>query len=647
MKWYFKTHNGYDDIEQSSSAEAFSGHAVRDLATALVREGVQNSLDAAADPSQAVLVRLTLGTCGGDPREVNGRWFGGLMPHLHQEDVGAPEPPRHDQACRYFLFEDFYTVGLTGHFHAPYSPGSVNNFVNFMYHDGVTGKSDRKLGSRGVGKIVFTMASRARTVFACTIPQAAADARPLLVGKNLLKFREVDGQLFGSRAYFLKEWPVDGPREPVQDPAAIRAFRGDFRLTRTQEPGLSLVVPFLDESVEAKDLRRAIVTEYHYAILAGRLVVELNVEGSLERFTASHLPELEDAEVNERVALARWAVSVEGGRLETQPPPAGRPQRLDESLVPEAVRVQVAQALDRGERVAVRLPLYIHPKAAQPVLTHVDLYIEFAQRHQGRPDFVREMLPVSDVREARSAPQVRALVVAEPGPLADLLRAAEGANHTDWSPRTEKFKETYTGRLSEIQFVATAAGRLVEIVRGQADEPVGGISTMFFSREDPDATRRTKGKRRQTQGAEPEPKFEGTDSDPPDAGYEVDQTADGFTIRHRTGQPLPGRITARMAYDVQRGSPWPQYDPDDFDLRKKRSHVRTLISGAQVSRDDPGNRLVIQPTDEGFEIVVTGFDPHRDLIVDHRDTSRGTRKREEVHNVREADQLHQPPEADA
>src|SRR4030095_11539513 len=105
------------------------------------------------------------------------------------------------------------TKGLIGDYAAPYRPGGENNFVNFLYHDGVSGKSDAKLGSRGVGKIVFTMASRARTLFAYTIPESDPARRPLLVGKNLLKFREVDGKLYAARSYFLDAWPTDQARE--------------------------------------------------------------------------------------------------------------------------------------------------------------------------------------------------------------------------------------------------------------------------------------------------------------------------------------------------------------------------------------------------------------------------------------------------
>lgn len=41
-RWHFKQHDGFGDINQSSSAEAFEGASVKGLATSVVRESIQN-----------------------------------------------------------------------------------------------------------------------------------------------------------------------------------------------------------------------------------------------------------------------------------------------------------------------------------------------------------------------------------------------------------------------------------------------------------------------------------------------------------------------------------------------------------------------------------------------------------------------------
>ncbi|WP_442511675.1 hypothetical protein SH528x_003384 [Novipirellula sp. SH528] len=620
--WFFQKHDGYQDIDQTSAGEAFSGGAIRDLATALVREGIQNALDARALTSELdpVVVKISLGKCPAPVTAHNRKWFNILFDHVALPDVGAPNAPRPNHRNEYLLFEDFNTKGLVGDYSAPYKPGEENNFVNFLYHDGVTGKGERKLGSRGVGKIVFTMASRIRSTFAFTIRAGDENLQPLLIGKNLLRFRQLNGNLYGGRAYFLKEWRDGESRQPIDDDGMLADFRTSFPLKRRNEPGLSLVIPFLDPSVDAISLRFAIVAEYHYAILRGELQVELDDHGAVESFSADRLPRVGDEQVDAEVALARWAVSLPSIELQTVRPLSNGIQKLDETLVSEEIRNAITSALNHRDRVAVRVPLYIHPKDAAPLATHFDVFLERAERLSAKPTFIRELLPVSDVRDAKSASKVRGLVVIAPGPLADFLRSAEGANHTDWSPRTDRFQERYKGRLGEIRFVATAVSRLVEIAFGNANEPVGGIATQFFSSAIPNATSTALGKAKKTSGVGPEIPPDDLEPKPP-ALFRVEQTNDGFTIRQNDHGPasegeLPERLRVRVAYDVINGSPWSRFDEIDFDLRKPRGNVRLSASNSEIVRSDKGNRFAVESIDPGFEVTAIGFDPNRDLIVD-------------------------------
>ena len=65
------------------------------------------------------------------------------------------------------------------------------------------------------------------------------------------------------------------------------------------------------------------------------------------------------------------------------------------------------------------------------------------------------------------------LTLVESGALADLLGAAEGPAHADWSKDTQKFKRTYGN--------AVKAAKLVPIVRGVADKIVQLISSQSGS----------------------------------------------------------------------------------------------------------------------------------------------------------------------
>lgn len=616
--WHFEKYDGYSDINASTAAESFLERAVPDLATGIVREGIQNSLDARHEdlpPDEPVRVRLTFAQAG----DTADQWLDALQPHLRTPDVGAPYGSECKGTCEVMIFEDFATNGLTGDYAAPYEPGTKNNFVNFLYQEGVTGKRDRQRGSRGVGKIVFTMASRARTFFAYTVRSDQPDA-PVLVGKNVLKFRKVDHESYRGAGYFVENWPQRGPREPVSNTEPLADFCHVFHVARQpQEAGLSIVIPFVDSSVTAAAAHRAVIAEYHYAILAGQLQVSIDDHGEITQLDAAHLPPTGDPNLDHQVALARWALSeADAAKLVTKAPQADQPQRLEPELVPTEVRDAISAALNNGERVAVRMPLHVHPKGRAPEQAHFDVVMERAQDYTSTPAFIRELLPISSVHNATRAAHIRALVVINPGSLADLLRAAEGANHTDWSSRTDRFKEHYRGRLGEISFVARSVAALMAIVRDDDEKPVGGIATRFFAATPQNGPTKP-GKKNKGKGNDPGGKNSPDPTSTP-SGYTVARTNGGFTVHraNRDKAACPEAIKIRVAYDVLRGSPWRQWDPADFDVRKDPGNIKIESMHAAVHPvEDAGNRIIVKPDADRFAVSVTGFDPNRDLIIDH------------------------------
>src|SRR5690606_8676126 len=147
----------------------------------------------------------------------------------------------------------------------------------------------------GVGKVVFTMTSRARTFFALTHREGSE--APILMGKNILKFHMLGQDLFQGASYFVDSWEPSHPREPISDAQVIDDFARDFG-TERGEHGLSIVVPHLDPSVDVNALKMAVIAEYAYAILAGRLQVTLEGDGIVETLKATHLPHTGNAEID-------------------------------------------------------------------------------------------------------------------------------------------------------------------------------------------------------------------------------------------------------------------------------------------------------------------------------------------------------------
>jgi hypothetical protein len=74
--------------------------------------------------------------------------------------------------------------------------------------------------------------------------------------------------------------------------------------------------------------------------------------------------------------------------------------------------------------------------------------------------------------------------------------------------------------------------------------------------------------------------------------------------------PIRSRIT--VAYDVRKGNPFKRYESLDFDL----SSISIIINSAGCTiLNSQKNIMEIELIDYNFNLKVTGFDVHRDLIV--------------------------------
>src|SRR5439155_10988758 len=167
----------------------------QDLADALVRESIQNSLDARAPRSRSavrVRFRFAAGAHALHPEAV-GEYFDGLEAHLHAAAKTMHTIlPRPDEPMPYLLIEDFGTRGLTGdpHVDPELEPAlherndEKNDFFYFWRNVGRCNKGDMDRGRWGLGKAVFTVAARIRTIFGIT--RRADDDRALRLGQSVL-----------------------------------------------------------------------------------------------------------------------------------------------------------------------------------------------------------------------------------------------------------------------------------------------------------------------------------------------------------------------------------------------------------------------------------------------------------------------------
>lgn len=204
-KWHFNIRRACDRMRDPSNDAFFTAESLENLSEALVREGIQNSLDAAQrdgagvrqvrvriafQPRASTAVRGFLAERFADVRENFARGIG--LPSLD---------PLFADETGYLVFEDFGTRGLTGDVSEHrLEHAEQNAFFSFFRAEGRSAKTGENLGRWGIGKQVFPTASRLHTMFGLTV-RADAPQR-VLMGTAIVRTHSVGGQDFQPDAWF-------------------------------------------------------------------------------------------------------------------------------------------------------------------------------------------------------------------------------------------------------------------------------------------------------------------------------------------------------------------------------------------------------------------------------------------------------------
>ena len=178
MEWYFRDISADPSEKELTQQDQFNNDEVA-ISEALVRETVQNSTDARAEPNATVRVRFAI-VCPSARRyqQTFREIISDLAAHL---DACRFRVPTHDEPVRLLVIEDFGTTGLTG----SVEEKDNKQFSGFWRRFGRSNKEGTKGGRWGLGKLVFPSASAVRTVFGLT--RRIDDTRDWLMGQSVLR----------------------------------------------------------------------------------------------------------------------------------------------------------------------------------------------------------------------------------------------------------------------------------------------------------------------------------------------------------------------------------------------------------------------------------------------------------------------------
>ena len=631
MKWHFRRYAAGEKTRDPIQGEFFATEAIRNPAEALIREGIQNSLDAqlkddGGEPLEALRVRLFLATGKHAlPAKRASRWFEGAWSHFEAPGNGLREAPGKNDACSFLVYEDFNTTGLEGDVKQQFDKGVRNPFFYFFRAEGRSAKSELDRGRWGVGKYVFPRSSRISSIFGLTV--RATDKAMLLMGTSVLKSHVAEDIHFTPDGYFGEPHKGSDFILPLSDSKILTQFTADFRITRTEESGLSIVVPWLDEEFTQEQLIEAVVRDYFYPILAGALVVvvetpdtkmEIN-DATLEEVVLGLEGDLSE-ELIDLVDLGEWASSRKPQEIvKLTPANPERPEWVDGLIPPDQLK-PLRRRFERGERIAVRASLTSRQKGStreKREETYFDIFLKQSGNESGRPVFVREGIIISDIRGSGTrARGVRSMVIVEHKPLATLLGDSENPAHTQWQKDSSNFKGKYIYGGSCIEFVTKSVASLVRFLSGDEDEEDPSLLLDFFSLPATDVEEQeTKRKRKRRRG-------EDSDEDnivvePRLKRFRVQKVPGGFTVvRGDVGTKPPAMLDVRVAYDLRRGNPLSKYHPADFRLGKGDIRIEDHEGMKIVNQEE--NRLLVEIHKPEFKLTVAGFDQNRDLFVNVR-----------------------------
>lgn len=623
--WHFRRKRPSDTARDPISSEFFADESVDDAARALVREAIQNSLDARQrNHSEPVEVRIFIGVNrGGALPSTIARFFEGVWPHLAARRSGLQSPPTARERCSFLTIEDFSTTGLEGD-HEEWTPreGKANAFYTFFRAEAYSEKQGDDRGRWGVGKLVFPRSSRASAFFGLTVPRSTK--QPMLMGRMILRHHDVGGHEFVPDAMFgVKKTLHDDPDfvTPCLDPLVLRDFRQAFELKRTTQPGLSVVVPWLDDedAFTLDGLTKAIAAEYMLPILRERLTV-LVEDGTrhhkLDR-TALLAPSQKwiDDSLSALLALGAFASQVgtkdviHVASADQTNAPKWPERALEDDLIASS-----RERLESGGAVAFQVPLTVFPKGGTPGRSH--LRVHFLEADSSvttlSPVFVREDITVTGVKGTR-IPGYVSLVTIDDGPLATLLGDAENPAHTEWRHNTGGFRDKYKYPKAFLDFVRQAPANLFNtLFKGSEEDDHFALGSFFpdpHSAGDPRAKGRGD-RTRQRPG--------GVTAVLPEIGktprqHGLRQVEGGFEVTPGdAGAPRPSLIRVRAAYDVRRGDPLKRYERFDFDVSS--SSMDVTYEGLRLKLANE-NELLAEVTSDDFRLRVIGFDSNRDLYV--------------------------------
>ena len=572
------------------------------LAEALVREVIQNSLDAGTG-EKPVKVIFGLKALNGKIADHLERKFDDLRPHLRACAIDFPV--NGDSPIRVLAIEDFNTRGLIGSFR----DWDGRDFDNFWRAVGKSEKSGQKGGRWGLGKLVYSASSQVRSFFGLTLRKG--DNVPAIMGQAVLTNHEDKGIYYVAHGFWFSERLSNRLQLPVHNANEIDDFKELFGFKRSKQPGLSVLIPYVIDGITEDTILSGVINNYYFPILSGKLEVEVG-DTHLDALTFLHTAS--DTNRNKSNVPLSFIKGISESILSQSAITATQVIGNFE-FSPEKLPVEQIDALKTaffaGELAHLRVPVTLQRKDGQREVGKIDLVLkELGEGEKAFSLFARGPITLPSERRYFAGAHAYGAMIADDDVVAEFLGDAENPAHTGWNTNAEKLNSRWKNAGKSLAAIRHSLRKLYQVIADQNDKQDDNALISYFSL--PKKAQTPKGKGRSIV----KPKLE---IPMREVAIHIKAAIGGFEVRSGLGTKkwsYPRRIRLRLAYDIVGSDPFKSFSPFDFNLNTSRN-LELEVTNGNISIVGP-NRLYFDVNEPDFHLRISGFDIHRDLVVDAR-----------------------------
>lgn len=626
----------------------------QDIVTSVVRESLQNILDAPAeegDGGKAVKARFSFKDIPWenfrDYATTNERKS--LNDHLNSPTLDRHAQSFENQPIRTLLIEDYNTRGLTGSFDKD-EPNSDSNLVNFWWNSG-KGNKGRKgsNGSAGVGKICFISASGMRTMWGLSKRLNDEVYPKILIGTTDLPVHHVDAVSYKGGAQYGVEFQNPETNQtslqPITDDDEICKFESCFGADRV-EPGLSVIIPAVSEEITPKTLVSAVLKQYFWAIINEKLVVEIVSENGeisvLEPSSLAH--HLQPQAGIDRLLAKKVELAINAKDLLKS-----SSQAIFKGLVPEIsensetytfLKTQMTDSnletmrdyFDQGEMIRLEFLIpFTDLTVGEQKNGLLNLFFKRLEANEEAPkEFIRRSVSLTQMEKAlaRSIPKnVYCFLLIDDPDMSDFVVSAEDPAHIKLT-KGQFIKNRSFSPTNALSFV-TEIEKIVYAILNRSDEESEFIENFdqdIFSIRLPDSKNQGEQENKpKTKQKTKQPRPDIKQKSEPiflqreltgETGFEVTSLKSLEEFVESGTVSLPISLQIKSAYQTISGptAAWRYYSKHDFEMGKDIKIDLTPKDKIKIMESD-GNNLKLEINSPSFKIMVTGFDENRDLIT--------------------------------